>query len=948
MTNSANMLPKYEYFFPFSDSNIKVPDELSRVLSTLNFSVPSVWTLPFRSNQSFLTFYMEKLYVWESNELLHTFQIEGIVLKNRAVILSDNHLFILLNDDYLYHLPDVLDKNSKFSIIEKKGFHKVTFISSYIDSQHVLALTADNLLCFIDTQKNIKREIKITNQLSFFKCIPIINNEGFVGAYQNTLYFYDGNFNYLNKIVLSEYSELFDFIPTQDIQIFLIIGRSSTGKLLLEEIRLIKQGQNLNTAIIKSQTFSITQEYDSCISIEAPSNIYLTFREEDEGEDGDQSHGLYHEENQQMYFMVTKSGIFVIDGELRIIGKKTFHNYDVLISSRCQNIINFDNFFIHNSKSGIHQFSFPILMENCPLSDILFYYIYLFYKTKSFTASNESIVFPDLKKKLESQSCETVAKSEVELYSSRNITSLADILFFHGNLISLLKSSKTSRKFIPYLNSNRICYYMLDTFKETAKFVEHATFHNLPLLFDNLISILKVCQDQDRKIPYFKDLNKIILHSIIKAQSFWGTEEEENRSDYEYGNDNEEEDGEEIIEQHTAIDARSDDDDETFDDLETNEQQQAVDINDDECLTEFAGHDKLKNYIQDAISLYHPTITNAFILAECKLKLTKESIVDDIDYYIKNTPDKVERFALRLGCCDALYTILKSTADWESRAIKYAEYAKENNKRYLIRAIYNRFCAEEEQAIRRTLAILPGWESVEEHFSFRSGRFRKLWGNHQSNDAISKDALLLLCNRIKNNTAVQAAFQTLQIFADSTPSTFFEAFIQSEQYTITKKRNARFLFYVSLSYYAFLRMSELLTLKGSDIAYHEKVRMLEIRVLRSLSDGRPTTTYIYDNGKQYSPCALYRRLQSFDPNERIVRCTARQLKAWLGSIVNTLNLNQGSYSWRTFRLEGIHQATLAGISKEQIMKHCGRPVKSNLQFVQLTAKKAGSKITLRI
>ena len=82
---------------------------------------------------------------------------------------------------------------------------------------------------------------------------------------------------------------------------------------------------------------------------------------------------------------------------------------------------------------------------------------------------------------------------------------------------------------------------------------------------------------------------------------------------------------------------------------------------------------------------------------------------------------------------------------------------------------------------------------------------------------------------------------------------FFDIYISI--YPLSQISDTLFLFFMSLSYYAFLRISELQNLTTNDIVLDTENKRLKIIIRCSKTDpfGKGETTYVYDNEKAYSP-----------------------------------------------------------------------------------------------
>ena len=124
-------------------------------------------------------------------------------------------------------------------------------------------------------------------------------------------------------------------------------------------------------------------------------------------------------------------------------------------------------------------------------------------------------------------------------------------------------------------------------------------------------------------------------------------------------------------------------------------------------------------------------------------------------------------------------------------------------------------------------------------------------------------------------------------------------------------RNLRIMFYMTLSFYAFLRISELLNLRKKDIIYdvNKNKLIINIRFSKTDQNGKGVTTYLYNNTqKVYHPLNFINFISNLNDNDYIVNMSEENLRKELNNVLKQLDLDVNQYSWHSFRRGG---ATLA-------------------------------------
>ena len=178
---------------------------------------------------------------------------------------------------------------------------------------------------------------------------------------------------------------------------------------------------------------------------------------------------------------------------------------------------------------------------------------------------------------------------------------------------------------------------------------------------------------------------------------------------------------------------------------------------------------------------------------------------------------------------------------------------------------------------------------------------------------------------------------------------FFDSYL--DLYPLNQFTDTLFLFYMTLSYYGFLRISELQNLKFQDIVFdsQEERLILNIRFSKTDQFGKGEKTFVYDNDKEYSPYKLYQILkESIEDYEYIVQSTGNALRSHLKVILKRLGQNKDDYSWHSFRRGGAYQAALAGVNDSEIKKHGRWKSDAYIRYVAVDPERAGSSISSKI
>ena len=160
--------------------------------------------------------------------------------------------------------------------------------------------------------------------------------------------------------------------------------------------------------------------------------------------------------------------------------------------------------------------------------------------------------------------------------------------------------------------------------------------------------------------------------------------------------------------------------------------------------------------------------------------------------------------------------------------------------------------------------------------------------------------------------------------------------------------NIRMMFYMTLSFFAFLRISELISLHKKDIVYDAKLNKLIITIRYSKTDqkGKGITTYLYNNYKKiYHPLNFISFISNLNDNDLIVNITQDHLRKNLNEILIKIGLDKSKYSWHSFRRGGATLASINHIDPAVIKTHGRWLSEAYLLYVDRDQDNAGLQIS---
>ncbi|KAK8881046.1 hypothetical protein M9Y10_003773 [Tritrichomonas musculus] len=153
---------------------------------------------------------------------------------------------------------------------------------------------------------------------------------------------------------------------------------------------------------------------------------------------------------------------------------------------------------------------------------------------------------------------------------------------------------------------------------------------------------------------------------------------------------------------------------------------------------------------------------------------------------------------------------------------------------------------------------------------------------------------------------------------------------------------------MTLSFYAFLRISELLNLRKKDVIYDTSKNKLILNIRYSKTDqiGRGITTYLYNNNKKiYHPLNFIGFLSNLNDNDKIVDITEDYIRRKLNMMLQQLGLDTKLYSWHSFRRGGATLASQNHIDPATIKTHGRWLSEAYLLYVDRDQDNAGLQIS---
>ena len=175
---------------------------------------------------------------------------------------------------------------------------------------------------------------------------------------------------------------------------------------------------------------------------------------------------------------------------------------------------------------------------------------------------------------------------------------------------------------------------------------------------------------------------------------------------------------------------------------------------------------------------------------------------------------------------------------------------------------------------------------------------------------------------------------------------FFLKFL--EIYDMSDIENVKMMFYMSLSFFGFLRISELLNLKKNDLYYDVETNKLILNIRFSKTDqvGQGYKTYLYNNThKIYHPLNFIGFVSNLKDDDNIVDISEDLLRKRLTSILEKLEMDSKQFSWHSFRRGGATLASENHIDPAVIKTHGRWQSEAYLLYVDRDQDNAGLQIS---
>lgn len=160
--------------------------------------------------------------------------------------------------------------------------------------------------------------------------------------------------------------------------------------------------------------------------------------------------------------------------------------------------------------------------------------------------------------------------------------------------------------------------------------------------------------------------------------------------------------------------------------------------------------------------------------------------------------------------------------------------------------------------------------------------------------------------------------------------------------------NRRIMFWMTLCFHGFLRISELLGLRKRDITINEADGRMDLFIRRSKTDqmGIGETTYLFACEGPGSPWTYRDVLECCNDDDLIVGgLSEKTLRQWLARILQKVGVEHVErYSFHSFRRGGAHLASLNGASDSVIKAHGRWRSEAYLRYVAVDRRWAGREI----
>lgn len=152
---------------------------------------------------------------------------------------------------------------------------------------------------------------------------------------------------------------------------------------------------------------------------------------------------------------------------------------------------------------------------------------------------------------------------------------------------------------------------------------------------------------------------------------------------------------------------------------------------------------------------------------------------------------------------------------------------------------------------------------------------------------------------------------------------------------------------MTISFCAFLRISELKNLKKKDLKVSEDKSTLSILIESSKTDqfGRGIQTYVYNNNQIWCPIFYLDAFDDVNDDDLICNLCETALRSHLYTILSSIGVDDyKSYSWHSFRRGGAYLCGCNGISDSTIKAHGRWKSDAYIRYVNVEMPKAGRDI----
>ena len=156
----------------------------------------------------------------------------------------------------------------------------------------------------------------------------------------------------------------------------------------------------------------------------------------------------------------------------------------------------------------------------------------------------------------------------------------------------------------------------------------------------------------------------------------------------------------------------------------------------------------------------------------------------------------------------------------------------------------------------------------------------------------------------------------------------------------------RFFLLMTLSYYFFMRISEIVALRVEDLKLGAEHQLLACHFTHSKTDqfGGGTKCYVSVDGSLTNPAQYLDVLEGLPPEALVSPWKEHALLKRLRTLLTNIGVDASSYSWHSFRRGGAFRASQRGIQDCVIKKHGRWASHAYLRYVAVDAIRAGREV----